>query len=353
LSNHPRALSENFGQIAAWVEATRQRSGWSVRAILTGLGIAPARFYRWRARPTVEGDVRDDARLMRRNVRELLPEERMLVLDYALAFPDSRHRALAYELTDAGIVCASPATVYRVLNEKGLVPGWRARRAAVSSGSGRKRAQLPDERWLLDWTYLMVVGRWRYLFYLMDEYSRYVVHWELCWRMDESATTAEIERALAVPGRKRQPSIQTDNGPAFISRDFKSYLAAQGIEHHRIHPHCPQENGIVERGIRTCKELVGDEFDEDGRARVEIGRAVEYYNCERRHSALHYLRPVDYYRGDPGVLLAERAQKLDAAREHRRQVNLAFNRASQDGWKRAARQAKDSLNPMPVLSHFS
>ncbi len=353
MSDHPRALSENFNQVAAWVEATRQRSGWPVRTILARLGITPARFYRLRARQAVEVGIRDDAQLVRRSVRELLPEERMLVLDYALAFPDSRHRALAYELADAAIVCASPATVYRVLSEKGLVPGGRAERAAVTSGSDRRRARLPDERWLLDWTYLTIVRRWWYLFYLMDEYSRYVVHWELCWRMDESATTAAIERALMVPGRKRQPSIQTDNGPAFISRDFKSYLAGHGIRHDRIHPNCPQENGIVERGIRTCKELAGDEFDEVGLARIEIGRAVEYYNCERRHSALQYLRPIDYYRGDPEALLVARARRMAAAREHRRQTNLAFNRASQDRWKRAAKQAEDSLNPMPVLSHFA
>lgn len=353
MSDHPRALSENFDQIAAWVKEARQRSGWSVRAILAGLDIAPSSYYRLRARRTAERGTRAVARPARRNICELLPEERMLVLDYALTFPDSRHRALAYELTDAGIVCTSPATIYRLLSEKGLVPGWRSLREAGTAEPGRERAREADEHWLLDWTYLKIVRRWWYLFYLMDEYSRYVVHWELCLRMDEPATTAEVERALALPGRKRQPAIQTDNGPAFISRDFRSYLAQHGIEHHRIHPHCPQENGIVERGIRTCKELAGDRFDDNGQAREEIGRAIEYYNCERRHSALYYLRPIDYYRGDPHALLTERARKMAAAREYRRQTNLVLNRSSQDGQKRTAKQAKASPNPMPVLSHFA
>src|SRR3990170_982874 len=42
----------------------------------------------------------------------------------------------------------------------------------------------------------------------------------------------------------------------------------------------------------------------------------------RLHSSLSYLRPVDYYRGDPTTLLAERRRKLQAARQLRKQENL-------------------------------
>jgi hypothetical protein len=37
------------------------------------------------------------------------------------------------------------------------------------------------------------------------------------------------------------------------------------------------------------------------------------HNNRRPHSALRYLRPVDYYRGDPEARLAERTQKLQHA----------------------------------------
>ena len=39
----------------------------------------------------------------------------------------------------------------------------------------------------------------------------------------------------------------------------------------------------------------------------------DYYNHRRPHSALKYLCPVDYYRGDPGARLVEREAKLRAA----------------------------------------
>jgi len=84
-----------------------------------------------------------------------------------------------------------------------------------------------------------------------------------------------------MPGRSRLPEIQTDNGPAFKSGDFRRYLAQRGIEQRRTRPHCPEDNGVVERGVRTMKELAGGRFDNGGRARTDIGRAVDYYDRER------------------------------------------------------------------------
>jgi hypothetical protein len=52
-------------------------------------------------------------------------------------------------------------------------------------------------------------------------------------------------------------------------------------------------------------------------ARDVVAQWVCYYNEQRLHSALHYLRPIDYYRGDPQALLAQRNEKLAAAVEQR------------------------------------
>lgn len=41
-----------------------------------------------------------------------------------------------------------------------------------------------------------------------------------------------------------------------------------------------------------------------------IERWAEYYNYKRPHSALRYLVPADYYRGDPDSRIAERKEKL-------------------------------------------
>ena len=41
-----------------------------------------------------------------------------------------------------------------------------------------------------------------------------------------------------------------------------------------------------------------------------IDRIIGWYNHQRLHSALGFLRPVDYYRGDPKALHEQRRRKL-------------------------------------------
>jgi hypothetical protein len=48
---------------------------------------------------------------------------------------------------------------------------------------------------------------------------------------------------------------------------------------------------------------------------------VRYYNEERLHSTLKYLRLVDYYLGNPQALLAKRKNKLRGAASRRKEVN--------------------------------
>jgi len=41
-----------------------------------------------------------------------------------------------------------------------------------------------------------------------------------------------------------------------------------------------------------------------------IDRIIGWYNHQRLHSALGFLHPVDYYRGDPKALHEQRRRKL-------------------------------------------
>ncbi|MBI3461782.1 MAG: hypothetical protein HY000_01805 [Planctomycetes bacterium] len=53
-----------------------------------------------------------------------------------------------------------------------------------------------------------------------------------------------------------------------------------------------------------------------------LGRIIEWYNQERQHSALGYLRPIDYYRGTPSQMHEARRRKLAQARHRRKELNL-------------------------------
>ena len=119
------------------------------------------------------------------------------------------------------------------------------------------------------------------------------------------------------------PEIRSDNGSGFISKEFQGVLAHDGLTHVMIRPHCPEENGIMERSNRTVREAwEAAEPSSRYEAEAVLSRIIDWYNHERLHSSLGYLRAVSSYRGDPQSLHAARRKKLAAARHRRREKNL-------------------------------
>ncbi|MFT5731046.1 MAG: putative transposase [Desulforhopalus sp.] len=69
-------------------------------------------------------------------------------------------------------------------------------------------------------------------------------------------TTGDIEIILErakerCPGAR--PRIISDNGPQFISKDFKEFIPVSGMAHVRTSPYHPQSNCKIERWHGTVK----------------------------------------------------------------------------------------------------
>jgi transposase InsO family protein len=219
--------------------------------------------------------------------------------------------------------------VYRILKGENLVCPWRRR--TKRTREEEEKARRPDEIWATDLMYVVIGGRTYYLVNFLDEYSRMIVHHALVPSMDGMTVSIEAQGAIEKLLRERggeipmkgMPRLRSDNGSCYISREFRGVLDEHGLHHNRIKPHCPEENGVVERSNRTLREaLEGEELTDLLQARSVIARIIEWYNTERLHSALGYLRPMDYYRGDPGALHEARRRKMAEARHRRREKNL-------------------------------
>ena len=182
---------------------------------------------------------------------EALPEEREAVKQYALKHPEVRHRELAWRMVDEDVAYLSPSTVYRILREEKLVCPWRRR--TKRRREEEEKAQRPDTIWATDLKYVSVGARNYYLICFLDEYSRYIVHHELLPRMDGHSVSLAAQAALEKLPRDEhgelieRPEIRSDNGSAYISREFGGVLDHYGLSHRRIKPHCPEENGLMER----------------------------------------------------------------------------------------------------------
>jgi putative transposase len=308
------------------------RSGWPARRTLAALGVAPRSYYRW---------LKEEARAKDRPAEpsppvspyEALSEEKKAVIAYARKHPEPRHRELAWRMVDEDVAFLSPSTVYRVLKGANLVGPWRRRARRVKAEE--EKATRPDQRWSTDLMHVQVGARVYYFVAFLDDYSRYIVHHELLLGMDGLTVSLAAQKAIetlprGADGRPTAtPEIRSDNGGCYVAKEFRAVLQENGLGHHRIRPHCPEENGLMERANRTIREgLDGEDLADLLTAGRVIGRVVRRYNEERLHSALGYLPPREFYRGEPSKRFEERRVKLLRARHRRRERNLELRQGT-------------------------
>lgn len=157
---------------------------------------------------------------------------------------------------------------------------------------------------------------------ILDGYSRFLVHWSLNWTMLADTVTLPVQEALdPLTGRRPgEPRLVHDHGSQFLSAEWRSFITGAGVTDIQTRVAHPESNGRLERLHRTHREeaLPQEALDAYHRALDLMAGWSDYYNYRRPHSALKYLCPQDYYRGDPVPRLAERARKLAEAVQARK-----------------------------------
>jgi transposase InsO family protein len=136
-----------------------------------------------------------------------------------------------------------------------------------------------------------------YVHSLVDDHSR-LAYSEIL--PDETGKTcaAFLERAAAYFATKGISKIErliTDNALAYRkSADIKRVCAELGATQKFIQPHCPWQNGKVERLNRTLATewAYRQVFTSNAERAAALAPWIEQYNTERRHSALGGKPPI-------------------------------------------------------------
>ena len=85
---------------------------------------------------------------------------------------------------------------------------------------------------------------------LVDAHSKWIEA-HIMQSITSAKTIEKLRIIFSTHGLPRK--VVTDNGPSFISQEFKEFIEANGIKHVTTAPYHPSSNGLVERAVQTVK----------------------------------------------------------------------------------------------------
>jgi len=146
----------------------------------------------------------------------------------------------------------------------------------------------------VDTKYLTVLGHQFYIFSAIDCKSRYGFIY--CYRSISSRSAKDFIQRVRNYFPFEIMAINTDNGSEYLL-EFHKEIESWNIPHYFTDPHCPKQNGRVERFHQTAEyeyfnyqELL----DEIEYLRELCMRFNTKYNTKRYHGSLGYKTPQQY-----------------------------------------------------------
>jgi transposase InsO family protein len=274
-----------------------EKAHYPVKKLCKSLSVSRSGYYAWCERPP-SGHARRDEQL-RVQIRAAHEIGRRYYGSPRI------HR----ELRENG-VRVSRKRVIRLMQAEGIVARVRHRYKCTTASDHDQpiapnrlkqefAAAAPNQRWVGDTTELLIGPQRSKLFLaaIMDLYSRFIVGWALSARNDRHL----VIRALDMAIRRRCPGVgllyHSDQGSPYASEDHQKILAAHGIKCSMSRRGNCYDNAAMESWFSTFKSELGEHFEADAIAKLEIFDYIEaFYNATRRHSALDYTSPAQYER---------------------------------------------------------
>lgn len=147
----------------------------------------------------------------------------------------------------------------------------------------------------VDTKYFYVLGRKFYIFSAIDCKSRYAFIY--CYRCTSSSSGRDFIRKVREYFPFEIKAINTDNGSEYLL-NFHKEIKSWGIPHFFTDPHCPKQNGRVERLHQTA-EYEYFNYQDDLLDDLDMinQRCMEFntkYNTKRFHRSIGYKRPAEY-----------------------------------------------------------
>lgn len=283
-----------------------------VTRTLKELGIHKSTFYNWYSRYQKDGLQGLEGNLGKRarQVWNRIPEQtREQVVEIALEKESYSPRELAWYITDNLGYYISESSIYRILREYGLLTA-PAHIVLSASSEFKDKTTRPNQMWQTDFTYLKIISwGWYYLSTVLDDYSRYIVAWELRNGMKAEDAESTVRKAIAhaqLPKGNR-PVLLSDNGSSYVADAFKLFLKDEQIRPIHGRPMHPQTQGKIERYNRSLKNCIKlENYYSPEELERAIDDFVHHYNHHRYHESISNLTPAQVYYGHGQKVLEKR-----------------------------------------------
>jgi transposase InsO family protein len=214
----------------------------------------------------------------------------------------------------------SATTVKKVLKEAELHPPPKPKKKPRKKKPIVRRFERskPRELWQSDITSFLLprTGRRLYLTVFLDDYSRYIVGWQLATHQRVELVIEALLEGIARFGKPQE--VLTDQGRQYFAwrgkSRFQKLLHKEGIQHVVSRAHHPQTLGKTERLWATVNAELWERvrMNDLVEAKVRMGHFIQHYNHFRPHQGIDGAVPADRFFGAEDAM----RQTLEGNMEH-------------------------------------
>ena len=229
------------------------------------------------------------------------------------------YRKITASLKDAGYQI-NHKRVQRLMQLSGIQAIYAKPKTSIKSAKNKVYPYLlkqldinhAHQVWQVDITYLRYSSGFMYLTALIDVYSRYVVGWSLSNTLDTDSCIDALNNALKYG---KPDIINSDQGCQFTSEKWIQQLLEKDIKVSMTGKGRCLDNVYIERFWRSFKQeaFYLNDYRYVAELNLAISAYVRFYNDERLHQSLKYLRPMDVYMAESNKEFIELANNKLAA----------------------------------------
>ena len=275
----------------AFIKANLQ--SFAIRTVCEVLEVSVSGYYAWLKRP-------ENRHVVRR--RELADKIKVVYQNNRSVYGSPR----VYNKLKAQGEAVCQNTVARVMREHQIRPRTRPRFIPRTTDSNHQqpvapnrldrqfKAELPNQKWVVDITYIPTDQGWLYLAGVMDLCSRKIVGWSMAEHMKTDLVHDALTMAIARRGPHPGLLHHSDRGVQYASDAYQHLLGLHGMESSMSAKGDCWDNACAESFWATLKkELIHHErYATRDEARQSIFEYIEvFYNRQRLHSSLGYKSP--------------------------------------------------------------